>query len=77
MARFYFDFENGGSTIDQDAAEFPNVDAAKQEAVATVGQCAMDRTRRGSEGRIIVVVRDDKGPVLEVTAIVETKPVEK
>jgi hypothetical protein len=77
MPRFYFDFEDGGLTIDKEGEEFADVDAARKEAVVSVGQYAMDHTHRGAEGRLAVRVRDDQGLVLEVTAIIETRPIRK
>jgi hypothetical protein len=77
MPRFYFDFEDGGLAIDKEGEEFADVDAARKEAVVSVGQYAMDFTHRGTEGRLAVRVRDEQGPVLEVTAVIETRPIRK
>jgi hypothetical protein len=77
MPRFYFDFENGGTTIDDDGEEFPDIERAKIEAITSLGEFAADFTRKGIEGRLAVRIRDQQGPVLEVTAIIESKPFRK
>jgi hypothetical protein len=74
MPRFYFDFHgDDGSTIDDDGAEFPNIAAARKEALVALGDAARDFTRRYSEGRLSICVRDGEGLVLEVLATFEAK----
>jgi hypothetical protein len=75
MPRFYFDFENGGNTIDDEGAEFPNVEAAKREALTALGDVAREFVRSNDEGRVLVRVRDGEGPVLELMATFEAKPI--
>jgi hypothetical protein len=74
MPRFYFDFhEDDGSTIDDDGTEFPNIDAARDEALVALGDAARDFARRHSKGRLSVRVRDGNGPVLEMSATFEER----
>jgi hypothetical protein len=78
MPRFYFDFHgDDGSTIDDDGVEFLNIDAAREEALVALSDAARDFTRRCSEGRLSIRVRDGEGPVLEVSATFEAKLVKR
>jgi hypothetical protein len=73
MARFYFDFHDATGILRDDAGEeLPNATLALKEALETVGQAVKDLTYRQSDGRIVVEVRDGEGPVLKVSAVVET-----
>jgi hypothetical protein len=76
MPRFYFDFhDDDGSTIDDDGVEFLDIDGAREEAIVALSDAARDFIRRCSEGRLSIRVRDGEGPVWEVSATFETKPV--
>jgi Domain of unknown function (DUF6894) len=77
MPRFYFDFENGSSTIDDEGGEYPDVQAAYKEALMALGEYARDFTRNAAEGRLVVRIRDEQGIVLEVVATIEAKLVQK
>jgi hypothetical protein len=73
MARFYFDFHDAAGILRDDAGEeLPSATVALKEALETVGQAVKDLTYRQSEGRIVVEVRDGDGPVLKVSAVIET-----
>ena len=72
MARFYFDFHDANGIFRDDAGEeLPSAIIARKEALEIVGQAVKDLTYRHSEGRVVIEVRDD-GPVLSVSAVVET-----
>ena len=74
MSRFYFDFDDhGGTTIDTDGEEFPDIDAAKREALEALGDAARDFARLGAEDRLSVRIRDAEGAILEVSATFETR----
>ncbi|WP_063799771.1 DUF6894 family protein [Bradyrhizobium jicamae] len=73
MARFYFDFYDAAGIIRDNAGEeLPSATVALKEALEMVGQAVKDLTSRQSEGRIAVEVRDGEGPVLKVSATIET-----
>ena len=67
MARFYFDYQDAnGVLIDDVGEEVPNTTVARMEALVTAG------ATRELEGRVVIEVRDGDGPVLRVSATVET-----
>ena len=73
MPRFFFDFDNGGTFLDEDGAEFPSIEAARKEALKALCDAARDYTRDGSQGRLVIRVRDAEKPILEVSATFEEK----
>ena len=73
MARFYFDFYDAGGILrDDDGEELPSATIAREEALKTVGQAVKDLTYRHSDGRVVLEVRDGEGPLLRVSAVIET-----
>jgi hypothetical protein len=73
MVRFYFDYHDGSGILRDDAGEeLPSATIARKEALKTVGLAVKDLTYRHSEGRVMIEVRDGEGPVLRVSAVVET-----
>jgi len=73
MARFYFDFHDANGILrDEAGEELLSATVAKEEAVTTAGQMMGDLAGRHSEGRVLIEVRDGDGPVLRVSATVET-----
>jgi hypothetical protein len=73
MARFYFDYRDASGLFrDEAGEELPGAEVARAVALKTVGQAVKDLTYRPSEGRVVIEVRDGDGPVLEVSAVVET-----
>ena len=73
MARFYFDFHDADGVLRDDAGEeLPSAIIARNVALETIGQTVKDLTYRHSDGRVVIDVRDGKGPVLRVSAVVET-----
>ena len=79
MQRFYLDFDDGErpATKDDEGEEFADIDAAKREALLALGAAAKDLSRHGSQGRVAIRVRDDEGPVLEVSNTFEAKLIRK
>jgi hypothetical protein len=74
MPRFYFDFDDhGGTFIDKDGEEFADVDAAKREAMAALGDAARDFWRSSPGGRLAISVRSEEGPIVELSATFEAK----
>jgi hypothetical protein len=73
MPRFYFDFHDANGIFRDDAGEeLSSAIIARKEALEIVGQAVKDLTYRHSEGRVVIEVRDGDGPVLSVSAVVET-----
>ena len=73
MARFYFDFHDDTGIMKDDAGqELPSATVARTEALEAVGQAVKDLTYRNSDGRIVIEVRDGDGPILKVSAVIET-----
>jgi len=73
MPRFFFDFRDvNGTTPDADGEEMSDVEAARLEAMTTLGEVGRDFTRQGEDGRLVIDIRDDSGPVLSVSASFET-----
>ena len=73
MARFYFDFHDANGIFRDDAGdELPSAIIARNVALEIVGQAVKDLTYRHTEGRVVIEVRDGDGPVLRVSAVVET-----
>ena len=76
MSKFYFDFhDDNGTTIDVDGEEFANVEAAKREAWAALGDAGREYARRYAEGRLAIVVRDGRSLILEVSATFEARSI--
>lgn len=73
MPKYFFDFQDPqGRIVDDEGVELPSLDAARSEARQTIGEAARSLMAKGAEGRIVVQVRDQRGPVLTVTAEFET-----
>jgi hypothetical protein len=74
MPKFYFDFEDDGETIvDEQGEDFSGLDAAQREASVALAEAAKDCRRPNM--RLTIIVRDYQGPVVEVSATFETKPI--
>ncbi len=66
MTRFYFDhIDNGTVCTDDDGADVPGIAEAGKEARLCLGEEAKTFVSQGREGRLEVVVRDERGPLLE------------
>ena len=73
MARFYFDFHDANGILrDDDGEELPSAIIARKVALETIGQTVKDLTFRHDGARVVIEVRDGEGPVLRVSAVVET-----
>jgi hypothetical protein len=74
MPRFYFDFDDdGGTFLDKDGEVFADVDAAKREAMAALGDAARDFCRSSPGGCLTIFVRSNEGPIVELSATFEAK----
>ena len=73
MPRFYFDFHDADGILrDDEGEELASLSIARKVALETIGETVRDFTYRHDEGRAVIEVRDGEGPVLRVSAIVET-----
>lgn len=73
MPKYFFDFYDAqGGIVDDEGVDLPSQDAARSEARQTVGEAARALMAKGADGRVMVRVRDQAGPVLTVTAAFET-----
>jgi hypothetical protein len=74
MPRFYFDFYDGETAVDEEGADFASIDVARQEAVFALGDAVRDFSRQGL-GKLVVRIRDKQGILLGISAAIETKPI--
>ena len=73
MARFYFDFHDANGILrDDDGEDLPDAIIARNVALETIGETVKDLTYRHDGARVVIAVRDGEGPVLRVSALVET-----
>jgi hypothetical protein len=73
MARFYFDFHDANGVLrDDDGEDLPDAIIARNVALETIGETVRDLTYRHDGARLAIEVRDGRGPVLRVSAVVET-----
>ena len=73
MARFYFDFHDANGVLrDDDGEELPSAIIARNVAFETIGETVKELTYRHDGARVVIEVRDGEGPVLRVSAVVET-----
>ena len=64
MPRFFFDFSDGPMTIDDEGTEFANAHAARDAAVRTLPEIAIDKTDLQQNRMVSVLMRDDVGRYL-------------
>jgi hypothetical protein len=72
MARFYFDFHDADGVLRDDDGDLPDAIMARNVALESVGETVRDLTYRHDGARVAIEVRDGDGPVLRVSAVVET-----
>ena len=70
MTRFFFDFRTDQDLMrDEDGTELPHVEQAHDEALGALVDAICDIVTEGQSGQQFAVeVRDELGPVLEITA---------
>jgi len=75
MAHYFFDFKSvNAESRDTEGMELPDVEAAHDMALGALVDAARDAVVEGSvDQRFAVEVRNGIGPVLEVTAIFNSK----
>ena len=72
MAIYYFDFRlDEILSPDEDGVELPDAGSAHKEALGALAEAIRDGVLEGqSEQRLVVSVRDELGPVLQISAVV-------
>jgi hypothetical protein len=71
MTKFFFDFrQDGALSSDDEGAELSDAGMAHGEALGALVDAICDVMKEGqSDQRFAVEVRDELGPVLEITAV--------
>jgi hypothetical protein len=79
MALYFFDFRSGHAfSEDEEGRDLPDMAAAHKEAAVALGDAFGEMILEGAAGQTIAVeVRDGLGPVLELTAVVESRILRK
>jgi len=79
MTQYFFDFRSSGVlSTDDEGQELPDVEAAHREAVEALADALQDFVLEGGiDQRITIDVRDELGPVLQVTAVFGSKLLRK
>jgi hypothetical protein len=74
MAKCYFDFREAGALIiDEVGQDVSDVETARAEAIRAVGEIVRELTLKCRDGHAAVTLRDDDGPLFEVTATFKTR----
>jgi hypothetical protein len=65
MPRFFFDIIDTGKAFpDGEGMVFPDLGAARVEALRTLGEIAKDELPDGDVRHFVIAIRQDDGPVL-------------
>ncbi|MBX9932160.1 MAG: hypothetical protein K2Y56_11575 [Methylobacterium sp.] len=74
MPRYYFDMTAGGLCgRDEEGSDFPDLEAARREAVGALPEIARFSLDKGNDKSVAVKVRDEKGAVLFQAALTLTE----
>jgi hypothetical protein len=76
MGRFYFHIRSGGRVIiDQEGSDFPDADAARQEALAAARQILAEAIKSGREyAPEDFIIADSEGRELEIVPFATVLP---
>lgn len=61
MSRYFFDFHDGVTLIDETGVELQNLDAARSEAIRSLSAIAADSASATHMNELVMVVRDEAG----------------
>ena len=68
MPRYFFDVTDSGETSrDSDGVEFPSLEAARQEALKTLGEIAKDELPDGDRREFSIRIRDGERSLLRAS----------
>ena len=69
MPRYYFHIFNGETTIDEEGAEFVDLDAARESALEAARDMVCEAVREGhlNLDHRIEITDEDNGPLMTVT----------
>lgn len=75
MARYFFDFRSAGSSsIDEEGVDLLDAGAAHEMAMGALSDAIREIAVEGaSDQKFAIEVRDEYGPVLRVSAALESK----
>lgn len=75
MARYYFHFRSGGSSsVDEEGQDLSDMGAAHRVAIEALSDALRGiAIEGGKDQQFAIEVRDEFGPVLRVSAILESK----
>ena len=72
MARYFFDLRSAGSaSIDEEGQDLPDMEAAHGAAIGALSDVIRDIAVEGSKDQFAIEVRDEFGPVLRVSAVLQ------
>jgi hypothetical protein len=76
---YYFDFRTGDVlSQDEEGAELPDLEAAHKVALQAIAEAVQDGVLQDLPDRsFLVEVRDELGPVLEISAVLNSKILRK
>ena len=79
MTQYFFDFRSGDVvSVDDEGQELLDIEAAHREAVEALADALQDVVLQGrADQHVVIDVRDDLGPVLELTAVLGSKILRK
>lgn len=73
MPRFYFDFHNGTSRIDdEEGVELEGLETGRREALRTLGEVAREALSKGDEQTLRASIRDANGRVAYTATVTVT-----
>jgi hypothetical protein len=73
MTRYFFDYHDAtGVTRDEIGEDLPSVSAAREMALAALGDIARDVTRQGREDHLTIEIRDGEHVVAGATVTIAT-----
>ncbi len=74
MARYFFDFRSSGSSsIDEEGESLADIGAAHELAVKALADAICELAFEGGKENFAIEVRDELGPVLHVTAVLQSR----
>jgi Domain of unknown function (DUF6894) len=79
MARYYFDFRSDEtSSIDEDGEDLTDLSAAHRVAIVALVEAMPEIAVEGAHDQELVIeVRDELGPVLRVSAVLQSQILRK